>query len=132
MSFVELYMDRILDLVEPNHVLSIHENTMQGVYIQPKRVSLDSYDLFLHAFSRAKGNRHLSSSNAYSSRSHTIFYLYVRRDEHECVLRIVDLAGLQMIRSTTTPRDGAEIRKVNTGLVAFIIPAFPLRIASPA
>ena len=125
-------MDRIIDLIEPSRVLSIHENTTQGVYIQPKQVLLDSYDSFLHSFSRANGNRHLSASNTYSSRSHTILYLYVHRGEVVSVLRIVDLAGLQMIRSTTTPRDGAEVRKVNTGLVAFIVLAFPLHVVSHA
>ena len=61
-----------------------------------------------------------ATSLPYSSRSHTVLYIYLSNGQRESILRIVDLAGMQMIRSTASSKDGAEIRKTNIGLVALI------------
>ena len=49
-----------------------------------------------------------------------MLYIYLSNGQRESTLRIVDLAGMQMIRSTASSKDGAEIRKTNIGLVALI------------
>ena len=121
MSFVEVYMERIVDLLNPSHSLHLHENSFQGVYIQPKRVAIPSYQSFVRHLTSASANRHLSSyPTPYSSRSHTVLYIYLSNGQRESILRIVDLAGMQMIRSTASSKDGTEIRKTNIGLVALL------------
>lgn len=115
-------MERIVDLLNPSYSLHLHENSIQGVYIQPRRLPIPSYHSFVRYLTSASANRHLSSyPTPYSSRSHTVLYIYLHNGENESILRIVDLAGMQMIRSVASPKDGMEIRKTNIGLVALLL-----------
>ena len=64
--------------------------------------------------------------NAYSSRSHTILYIYLQQtiNNHvfESVMRIVDMAGAQHIRNTgISGSQLEEAKKINFGLSAYYL-----------
>ena len=64
--------------------------------------------------------------NPYSSRSHTILYIYLQQtiNNHafESVMRIVDMAGAQHIRNTgISGSQLEEVKKLNFGLAAYFL-----------
>lgn len=64
--------------------------------------------------------------NPYSSRSHTILYIYLQQtiNNHafESVMRIVDMAGAQHIRNTgISGNQLEEAKKINFGLSAYYL-----------
>jgi len=111
-QMAEVYMEKINDLLDPVKVdLSIREDKVNGPYI--KDISdhwclneQDVYDLIV----KGGKNRHIGASkmNQKSSRSHVVFTLSLRNNNHlmgkvkNSKLHLVDLAGSEAIGSSGT------------------------------
>ena len=109
-SMVEIYMERIRDLIDPTKEnLKIHEDKQKGIYMQDiteKYIAEDAevYDLM----KLGNSNRSVASTlmNEESSRSHSIFILTVTQNNTEDLscktgrLYLVDLAGSEKINKT--------------------------------
>ena len=109
-SMVEIYMEKIKDLIDPSKEnLRVHEDKQKGVYLQDvsERYIADEnevYELMKHGNS----NRSIAATlmNAESSRSHSIFILTITQNNTEDLscktgkLYLVDLAGSEKISKT--------------------------------
>ncbi|CAG9322018.1 unnamed protein product [Blepharisma stoltei] len=116
-SYCEIYMEKIKDLLEPNkNNLKIHEDRIRGIYISglsEKYVNDDQevYDLMsLGLENREVGYTHM---NAGSSRSHSIFIITIAQSNTKVLstkvgkLYLVDLAGSEKVGKT-----GAEGKRL--------------------
>lgn len=50
MSYVEIYKENVIDLLKPNKILTIHENSNKGIYVESTRVSFSSMEEFSSVF----------------------------------------------------------------------------------
>lgn len=97
MSFVEVYMEKIVDLLNPSHSLHLHENSLQGVYIQPKRIALPSYPSFVRTLASASAKRTSLPIQLPIRAVHIQYFTSIlAMARGRSILRIVDLAGMQM------------------------------------
>lgn len=109
-SYMEIYMERIRDLLAPqNDNLQIHEEKNKGVYVK----GLSDYYVGgqddVYEIMRQGGNARAVSStnmNAESSRSHSIFLLTIQQKNTDTGsqktgnLYLVDLAGSEKVGKT--------------------------------
>ncbi|KAH9411026.1 kinesin motor protein [Ordospora pajunii] len=105
LSFVEIYNEMMLDLLDPNATLSIREDPCAGVVVDNLTVvESSSYDESMELYMRGLKIRKISSTamNKESSRSHCVLMVYlcnecdiVHRASRLC---FVDLAGSERLR----------------------------------
>ena len=108
-EYVELYNERINDLIDPNNAnlpLKL-DSAAKNVVIQGLRsVTVNSPEQLTDCFLRAEKNRTVgkTKSNAQSSRSHSIFILNFRSEAEDGArqgkLYLVDLAGSETVKKT--------------------------------
>lgn len=115
MSAVEIYMERICDLLAPGDPastnLKVHEDALLGVRVDAVERHAATEDDVYEVARAAHTRRHIATTrmNERSSRSHYIFMLkFIARDrasltERRGVLNLVDLAG-----SENVGQSGAE------------------------
>ena len=131
-TYIEIYNDQIRDLLgkDQEKRLAIREQKDKGIFIQDiKYVVSKGIDGLLEAMSKGNSNRHVGATamNAESSRSHSIFTIYVEtsqmREGQETFkagkLNLVDLAGSE--RQSKTKATGQrllEAQKINLSLTA--------------
>jgi len=109
-SMLEIYNEKIRDLLDPSkNNLNVREEKQKGIYVdglteRPIGNENEVYDLMkVGNDNRAVG---VTNMNAQSSRSHSIFYLFVTMNDTESCsckigkLYLVDLAGSEMISKT--------------------------------
>jgi len=109
-SFVEIYMERIRDLLDPKSLnLRIREDKTKGVSIEgAQEVYVASAKELLKVVAKGAAARAIASTrmNQDSSRSHSVFNITVnQRNEETSVsktgkLFLVDLAGSEMVKKT--------------------------------
>lgn len=125
-SYMEIYMERIKDLMNPvKDNLPIHDGP-KGPYVKDLReVYVASVDEVLEAMALGQRQRSVAATNmnAESSRSHSIFSLTVnQKDTHTGtskmgMLYLVDLAGSEKVGKTgATGQTLEEAKKINTSL----------------
>lgn len=125
-SYMEIYMERIKDLMNPaKDNLPIHDGP-KGPYVKDLReVYVASVAEVLEAMALGQRQRSVASTNmnAESSRSHSIFSLTVsQKDTHTGtskigMLYLVDLAGSEKVGKTgATGQTLEEAKKINTSL----------------
>ncbi|CAD26395.1 KINESIN-LIKE PROTEIN [Encephalitozoon cuniculi GB-M1] len=122
LSFVEIYNETMLDLFDPEAILSIREDPLCGVVVDGLTiVDCDSYEKSMEMYSRGTRTRRTSSTsmNKESSRSHSVFTVYLKssgevmsRSSRVC---FVDLAGSERLREReveeTKMKETANINK---------------------
>ena len=131
-SFVEIYNEEVRDLLgNSNQKLDIREDPKKGTFVKDLTyVTLkDTVDIE-NCLDRGNKNRHVgaTSMNDQSSRSHSLFTVYVeieeKLDENNKKLRsgklnLVDLAGSERVGKTNaTGQTFDEGKKINLSLTA--------------
>ncbi|BGP48766.1 hypothetical protein JCM10450v2_004642 [Rhodotorula kratochvilovae] len=128
-SYMEIYMERIRDLLAPkNDNLPVHEDKQRGVYVKNLSDFYVSNSAEVYEIMRQGGSARAVSStnmNAESSRSHSIFVITVQARNTETgtqktgSLFLVDLAGSEKIGKTgATGQTLEEAKKINKSLSA--------------
>ena len=132
-SFVEIYNENLRDLLSDsvNDTLNIREDPRRGVYCEATEFGITSFDDISRALKKGISKRSVESTamNDQSSRSHTIFKIYVESraiDTEEsdgailiASLNLVDLAGSESVRHTGAQGQRAkEGGKINQSLLS--------------
>jgi kinesin family protein 5 len=128
-SYMEIYMERIRDLLMPqNDNLPVHEEKNRGVYVKGLlEVYVASDDEVYEVLRRGGTARAVSATNmnAESSRSHSIFVVTVSQKNVETgsqksgQLFLVDLAGSEKVGKTgASGQTLEEAKKINKSLSA--------------
>eukprot|EP01135_Chromosphaera_perkinsii_P001088 Nk52_evm38s158 gene=Nk52_evmTU38s158 len=126
-SYLEIYNERIRDLLKPGPPLDLREDPVKGSivsnlsYHTPSGVS----DLFsMLAQGNLNRTQHPTDANANSSRSHAVFQIYIKQKSRTAglsanvkvaKLSLIDLAGSERATATTNRgnrlREGANINR---------------------
>jgi kinesin family protein 5 len=128
-SYMEIYMERIRDLLVPqNDNLPVHEEKNRGVYVKGLlEVYVSSEDEVYEVLRRGGSARAVSATNMNqeSSRSHSIFVVTVTQKNVETgsmksgQLFLVDLAGSEKVGKTgASGQTLEEAKKINKSLSA--------------
>jgi kinesin family protein 5 len=128
-SYMEIYMERIRDLLMPqNDNLPVHEEKNRGVYVKGLlEVYVASEDEVYEVLRRGGTARAVAATNmnAESSRSHSIFVVTISQKNVETgslksgQLFLVDLAGSEKIGKTgASGQTLEEAKKINKSLSA--------------
>lgn len=114
-SYLEIYTDLVYDLLKPqeklNDVLPINQDSNKGFFVKGATEEIvSSYEEVLLKIRKGESNRHYASTtmNHSSSRSHTIFRIYVQSIPTymstfegslitHSILNFVDLAGSERV-----------------------------------
>ncbi|XP_077169666.1 kinesin-like protein KIF18B isoform X2 [Paroedura picta] len=132
-SYQEVYNEQIHDLLEPKGPLAVREDPEKGVVVpglsfhQPTTA-----EQLLEMLARGNQNRtqHPTDVNATSSRSHAIFQIYVKQQDHTvgvtrdlrvAKMSLIDLAGSE--RASVANTKGERLREgsnINRSLLALI------------
>ncbi|KAI9091869.1 P-loop containing nucleoside triphosphate hydrolase protein [Phlyctochytrium arcticum] len=126
-SFMEIYMERIRDLLNPaNDNLPIHEEKTRGVYVKGLlEVFVGSIEEVYEAMRRGQSSRMTAQTNmnAESSRSHSTFVLTIQQKNlndgsiRTGKLSLVDLAGSEKVGKTgASGQTLEEAKKINKSL----------------
>ncbi|PNS15101.1 Kinesin heavy chain [Sphaceloma murrayae] len=128
-SYMEIYMERIRDLLVPqNDNLPVHEEKSRGVYVKGlMEVYVSSVDEVYQILERGGLARAVASTNMNqeSSRSHSIFVVTITQKNVETgsaksgQLFLVDLAGSEKVGKTgASGQTLEEAKKINKSLSA--------------
>ena len=128
-SYMEIYMERIRDLLQPQHDnLPVHEEKSRGVYVKGLlEIYVSSVQEVYEVMRRGGTARAVAATNMNqeSSRSHSIFVLTVTQKNVETgsaksgQLFLVDLAGSEKVGKTgASGQTLEEAKKINKSLSA--------------
>lgn len=127
-SIVEIYCERLRDLLDPARDLTIKEDPVAGVYIGGvDRRNIVSAEQAFEVLQQGMASRTVSATamNAESSRSHCICTVYMEHKNLQTMstargmLHIVDLAGSERADKTGAKGQAMkEAQKINTSLSA--------------
>ncbi|KAJ9060783.1 hypothetical protein DSO57_1027176 [Entomophthora muscae] len=128
-SYMEIYMERIKDLLNPvQDNLPIHEDKVNGVYVKGvTEVYVASVDEVYEVLNRGSSNRVVAFTkmNAESSRSHSLFIINVEQknltdgSQKRGRMFLVDLAGSEKVGKTgASGQTLEEAKKINKSLSA--------------
>ncbi|MCJ1310618.1 Kinesin heavy chain [Agyrium rufum] len=128
-SYMEIYMERIRDLLQPqNDNLPIHEEKSRGVYVKGLlEIYVSSVQEVYEVMRRGGAARAVAATNMNqeSSRSHSIFVLTITQKNVETgsaksgQLFLVDLAGSEKVGKTgASGQTLEEAKKINKSLSA--------------
>lgn len=128
-SFLEIYNERVLDLLSqnPGSACRVREHPQNGAYVESlTKVKVEDFADILSVLSEGKRKRQVASTlmNSESSRSHAVFTIYLIQElrsveEFERVSKVslVDLAGSERINSTGVTGDRLkEATNINKSL----------------
>jgi kinesin family protein 3/17 len=130
-SFVEIYNEEVRDLLgNSNKKLEVREDPKKGTYVKDLNyISLKDTQDIEKALNKGNNNRHVgaTSMNDKSSRSHSLFTVYLEIEEGEDKnkkirsgkLNLVDLAGSERVSKTNASgQTFEEGKKINLSLTA--------------
>uniref|UniRef100_A0A8C0BLQ6 Kinesin-like protein n=1 Tax=Buteo japonicus TaxID=224669 RepID=A0A8C0BLQ6_9AVES len=132
-SYQEVYNEQIHDLLEPKGPLAIREDPEKGVVVQGLSFHRPtSAEQLLEMLANGNRNRtqHPTDANATSSRSHAVFQIYLKQQDHiggltwdlqVAKMSLIDLAGSE--RASVTKTKGERLREgsnINRSLLALI------------
>lgn len=128
-SYFEIYMDKIRDLLDTSKVnLAVHEDKNRVPYVKGATERfVTTPDEVFEVIEEGKSNRHIAvtNMNEHSSRSHSVFLINVKQENKETEkklsgkLYLVDLAGSEKVSKTGA--EGAvleEAKNINRSLSA--------------
>ncbi|KAK3944778.1 kinesin heavy chain [Diplogelasinospora grovesii] len=128
-SYMEIYMERIRDLLQPQHDnLPVHEEKNRGVYVKGLlEIYVSSVQEVFEVMRRGGNARAVAATNMNqeSSRSHSIFVITITQKNVETgsaksgQLFLVDLAGSEKVGKTgASGQTLEEAKKINKSLSA--------------
>ena len=131
-SFVEIYNEEVRDLLGKNKnvALEVREDPKKGTFVKDLSYTpLKNTDEIVRCLDKGNANRHVgaTSMNDKSSRSHSLFTVYIEIQEGEGKnqkirtgkLNLVDLAGSERVGKTNaTGQTFDEGKKINLSLTA--------------
>jgi kinesin family protein 3/17 len=130
-SFVEIYNEEVRDLLTKNDkALDVREDPKKGTFVKDlSYVTLSNTKDISKCLDRGNANRHVgaTSMNDQSSRSHSLFTVYLEIEEGDDrnkkirtgKLNLVDLAGSERVGKTNaTGKTFDEGKKINLSLTA--------------
>ena len=126
-SFVEIYNEEVRDLLNTqSKKLDIREHPKKGVFVKDLTfITLQDTQDIQRCLDKGNKNRHVghTSMNDQSSRSHSIFTVYLEIEENGKIrsgkLHLVDLAGSERVGKTNaTGQTFDEGKKINLSLTA--------------
>ena len=128
-SYMEIYMERIRDLLNPaNDNLPVHEEKSRGVYVKGLlEIYVSSVQEVYEVMRRGGSARAVAATNMNqeSSRSHSIFVVQINQKNVETgshkagYLYLVDLAGSEKVGKTgVSGQTLEEAKKINKSLSA--------------
>ena len=130
-SFVEIYNEEVRDLLSKNDkALEVREDPKKGIFVKELTfVTIGNTQDIQKCLDRGNNNRHVgaTSMNDKSSRSHSLFTVYLEIEEGEeknkkirsGKLNLVDLAGSERVGKTNaTGKTFDEGKKINLSLTA--------------
>ncbi|KAL7270503.1 Kinesin heavy chain [Rhizina undulata] len=128
-SYMEIYMERIRDLLNPaNDNLPVHEEKNRGVYVKGLlEIYVSSVQEVYEVMRRGGAARAVAATNMNqeSSRSHSIFVIQINQKNVETgsmkagYLYLVDLAGSEKVGKTgASGQTLEEAKKINKSLSA--------------
>jgi kinesin family protein C1 len=127
-SYLEIYNETIRDLLNANsgHKLEVKHNSDGTTNVTHlKKVRINSIDQVQRVIDKANGNRACSATNAnaQSSRSHSVFSLYLSgtnestAQESNGILHLIDLAGSERLAHSGATGDRLkETQAINKSL----------------
>ena len=130
-SFIQIYLETIQDLFEPNNQVKIREDPDKGVFLENCLwIKVRNTNDCAEAFKRGEKNRvtECTRMNAHSSRSHALLiarieknFTYEENNEHMMTqghLYLVDLAGSERVTKTNAREMRLEeAKKINYSLL---------------
>ena len=130
-AFIQIYLETIQDLLEPNNQVKIREDPDKGVFLENCLwIKVRNTNDCAEAFKRGEKNRvtECTRMNAHSSRSHALLiakieknFLYEENNEHmmtQGYLYLVDLAGSERVTKTNAREMRLEeAKKINYSLL---------------
>ena len=146
-SYVQIYCERILDLLSPetdSASLMIRNDTENGVYVQGATLAyVKNVQECMRCLATVNVNRTVASTNmnAQSSRSHAVFMVQVERKEIETAtmtkqvkvsqLYMVDLAGSERVaKSMVRGTRFDELKSINLSLSGMFYLLVLIRVVS--
>ena len=126
-SFVEIYNEEVRDLlINKSQKLDIREDPKKGIFVKDLTyITLKDTEDIQKCLDKGNKNRHVGSTsmNDQSSRSHSIFTVYLEIEESGKIrsgkLNLVDLAGSERVGKTNaTGQTFDEGKKINLSLTA--------------
>ena len=130
-SFIQIYLEMIQDLFEPNNQVKIREDPDKGVFLENCQwIKVNNTQEFEEAFKKGEKNRitECTKMNAQSSRSHALLIVRIEKNftdkesnEHIMTqghLYLVDLAGSERVTKTNAREMRLEeAKKINYSLL---------------
>ena len=130
-SFIQIYLEMIQDLFEPNNQVKIREDPDKGVFLENCLwIKVNNTQEFEEAFKKGEKNRitECTKMNAQSSRSHALLIVRIEKNftdkesnEHIMTqghLYLVDLAGSERVTKTNAREMRLEeAKKINYSLL---------------
>jgi len=128
-SFVEIYLERIRDLLDPSRQnLQVREDPKKGIYVEGMSEQyVNSFEEMMDLMALGSSNRATSATgmNEGSSRSHSVFMVHLAQKDTQTgtaktsKINLVDLAGSEMVRKTgATGERLDEAKMINLSLSA--------------
>lgn len=124
LSYVQIYLDELSDLLKPDKFVELREDPKAGVYVSGAEwLEVSSFAQALRVLVAGQRNRQTARTNLneLSSRSHSVLMLRIRRTggvhNLDGVLYLVDLAGSERIkRSGVQGQSLEEAKSINQSL----------------
>ena len=130
-SLIQIYLEMIQDLFEPNNQVKIREDPDKGVFLENCLwINIKNSEEFKEAFKKGEKNRvtECTKMNAQSSRSHVILIVKIQKnfideESNEYImtqgkLYLVDLAGSERVTKTNAREMRLEeAKKINYSLL---------------
>ena len=98
-SFQEIYIDSIKDLLDPNNKMT---QINQALSYEPTQVKIKDQQQVFHLLKKSEANRTVActAANERSSRSHSILQITIPFEDRKATLFLVDLAGSGLLNTT--------------------------------
>lgn len=132
-SVIEIYNEEVHDLLDNGLPLTIRQDPKKGVFVNAKREKVSNLRKLFATMSKGETNRAVASTslNKRSSRSHTIFSIFIestantktiRRGKSSDIIRsatlnLVDLAGSESVRHRDFHRKASTKRRNEGGSI---------------
>ena len=122
-SYLEVYNEQVNDLLDTSKTnLEIRERPDKGIYVEKlSEITVENEQKAYELLAVGESNRKIGETNmnSQSSRSHTIFKVYIESSDDYCALasqmNFVDLAGSEGVQKTKAEdirlREGSNINK---------------------
>lgn len=122
-SFCEIYMEKVFDLLNPKGENLKLKNGSKGVFIEDLREVYTTCDFDIHELIKVGLNNKQSRDESIEGRaeaSHTIFSITISQTvDRVCkvgTLFLVDLAGSEKVNASSSPSRVSQAKTVNTSL----------------